>query len=248
MTYTKFHADWKDKPSKETPVTSQALEHIENGVAAAHVTADAAIPKSVVDAKGDLVVATGADALTRLPVGGDAQYLTADSGTATGLRWRALTGTINASVVDAKGDLIVASADDTVGRLAVGTNGQVLTADSGSTYGAVWASPTGMDVQVKSGALTVQDNVLPAGAVCVAAVAVTSVAVRLGTAPTGASVTVRVKRGASTLATVSVSAGTASATGVVSFSLAKGDVLTFDVTAVGSSVAGADLAVALLAD
>ncbi len=142
MTYTKFHADWKDKPSKETPVTSQALEHIENGVAAAHVTADAAIPKSVVDAKGDLVVASGADALTRLPVGGDAQYLTADSGTATGLRWRALTGTINASVVDAKGDLLVATANDTVARLAVGSNNQVLIADSAQTTGTKWGAVT----------------------------------------------------------------------------------------------------------
>ena len=75
MTYTSFTPTGKTSRPRETPVTSQALEHIENGgVAAAHVTADAAIPKSVVDAKGDLVVASGADALTRLPVGGDAQY------------------------------------------------------------------------------------------------------------------------------------------------------------------------------
>ena len=44
------------------------------------------------------------------------------------------------SLVDAKGDLIVASADNTVARLAVGTNGQILTADSTATNGIKWAS------------------------------------------------------------------------------------------------------------
>jgi hypothetical protein len=48
---------------------------------------------------------------------------------------------ITAGVVDAKGDLIVASADDAVARLGVGTNGQVLTAASSATYGVEWAAP-----------------------------------------------------------------------------------------------------------
>jgi hypothetical protein len=48
---------------------------------------------------------------------------------------------ITAGVVDAKGDLIVGSADDAVARLGVGTNGQVLTAASGATYGVQWSDP-----------------------------------------------------------------------------------------------------------
>ena len=39
------------------------------------------------------------------------------------------------SLVDAKGDLLVGSADNTVNRLAVGTNGYILTADSAETTG-----------------------------------------------------------------------------------------------------------------
>ena len=48
---------------------------------------------------------------------------------------------ITAGTVDAKGDLIVGSADDAVARLGVGSNGQVLTANSGATYGVEWSAP-----------------------------------------------------------------------------------------------------------
>jgi protein associated with RNAse G/E len=43
-------------------------------------------------------------------------------------------------VVDAKGDLIVASADDTAVRVAIGANDTVLTADSSTTSGVKWAA------------------------------------------------------------------------------------------------------------
>lgn len=52
-------------------------------------------------------------------------------------------GNIPATIVDAKGDLIAGTAADTVARLAVGTNGFVLTADSAETTGLKWAASSG---------------------------------------------------------------------------------------------------------
>jgi hypothetical protein len=51
------------------------------------------------------------------------------------------TNAIQNAIVDAKGDLIGATAADTPARLAVGTNGQVLTADSTTATGIKWATP-----------------------------------------------------------------------------------------------------------
>lgn len=44
------------------------------------------------------------------------------------------------SLLDAKGDLFVGSADNTAAKLTVGANNYVLTADSSATYGVKWAA------------------------------------------------------------------------------------------------------------
>jgi len=51
-----------------------------------------------------------------------------------------LDAKIAKSLVDAKGDILVASADNTVTRLGVGTNGYLLTANSSATNGVEWAA------------------------------------------------------------------------------------------------------------
>jgi hypothetical protein len=50
-----------------------------------------------------------------------------------------VANTIAPTVVDAKGDLIAGTAADTVGRLEVGSNNQILVADSSTSTGLKWA-------------------------------------------------------------------------------------------------------------
>jgi hypothetical protein len=54
-----------------------------------------------------------------------------------------VTGAVQSTLVDAKGDLLVGTAADTVTRLPVGTNNFVLTADSATTEGVKWAAASG---------------------------------------------------------------------------------------------------------
>jgi hypothetical protein len=62
----------------------------------------------------------------------------------TGAAWVSLDdpNAIQNSIVDAKGDIISATADNTPARLAVGTNGQTLVADSTASTGLKWATPS----------------------------------------------------------------------------------------------------------
>ena len=69
-------------------LTSDDLTFFNTGV----LTADAAIPKSTVTTKGDLIVATASGVVTRVGVGSNTQVLTADSTTASGVKWAASSG------------------------------------------------------------------------------------------------------------------------------------------------------------
>ena len=82
------------------------------------------------DAKGDLVVGTGADTFDKLSAGTNDHRLVAASGETTGLKYVADTQN---TVIDAAGDLVYGTAADTLGRLAIGTAGQVLKVNSGAT-------------------------------------------------------------------------------------------------------------------
>jgi hypothetical protein len=72
--------------------------------------------------------------------------VTKDFRVKAGLVVEGSTATVNGhdilteALVDAKGDLLVASGADTVTRLAAGTNGYILTANSGATNGIEWAA------------------------------------------------------------------------------------------------------------
>lgn len=67
-------------------------------------------PKSIVDAKGDLIAATANDTPTRLAVGANNTILMADSTAATGLKWAGTYTTFTPTVTAGSGTFILASA------------------------------------------------------------------------------------------------------------------------------------------
>lgn len=69
-----------------TSISAAKLNYIEAGILAA-------IPKDLVDAKGDILAATAADTVARLAVGSNGQVLTADSAQATGVKWATVATT-----------------------------------------------------------------------------------------------------------------------------------------------------------
>lgn len=86
------------------------------------------------------IAALGQDidtALVDLKGGTTGQVLAKASGTDLDFSWVAVDPL---TILDAKGDLISATAADTPARLAVGTNGYVLTADSSEATGLKWAA------------------------------------------------------------------------------------------------------------
>jgi hypothetical protein len=76
--------------------------------------------------------------LVDLKGGTTGQVLAKASGTDMDFSWVAIDPLV---ILDAKGDLITATAADTPARLAVGTNGQTLVADSTASTGLKWATP-----------------------------------------------------------------------------------------------------------
>jgi hypothetical protein len=94
---------------------------------------------TAIESLGDSIDAS----LLDLKGGTSGQVLSKNSNTDMDFTWVTSddANAIQNAIVDAKGDLITATAADTPARLAVGTNGQVLTADSTAGTGLKWATP-----------------------------------------------------------------------------------------------------------
>ena len=90
------------------------------------------------------IMPTSTDLVTDLPADFDVFGQAVDTQMLTNAN-----AAIAKTIVDAKGDIIAATAADTVSRLAVGTNGQVLTADSTAATGIKWAAAASGGAMIK---------------------------------------------------------------------------------------------------
>ena len=93
---------------------------------------------ALVTTKGDLVAASAANNLDRLPIGGTDDFVLKEkSSETTGMVW-ALDPLQDK--IAPKGDLLTGSAQDVATALTVGSNGQYLQADSAEATGMKWAT------------------------------------------------------------------------------------------------------------
>jgi len=115
---------------------------------------DTAIQPTILDAKGDLIVATAADTPARLAVGSNDTVLIADSSTATGLKW----GTVGASTATPTVSGTVFGKTTTTATSPVGIGYQALENSTGFNsvaigYRALRASTGGNNVAINNNAL-----------------------------------------------------------------------------------------------
>lgn len=96
--------------------------------------ASAAIAKSIVDAKGDIIAATAADTVARLAVGTNGQVLKANSATATGLEWGSAAASKTFTLLNSGGTALTGAATITVSSIG-GYDDYYVFIDDASTTG-----------------------------------------------------------------------------------------------------------------
>jgi hypothetical protein len=157
------------------------------------------------------------------------------------------TGYVLESLLDAAGDLYVASADNTVAKLTKGSTGQMLQAQASSL---AWIDYQRSQTWSKSGVLTTSTGAFrwynDTGRT------LTFVAARatVGTQPTGATIIVDVNVDGTTIMTgtkvvIAVSTNTIKQTTFSTTTFADGSYITVDVDQIGSTIAGSDLTVTI---
>jgi hypothetical protein len=110
-------------------LTSDDLTFFTAGVA----TADAAIPKSTVTTKGDIIAATSSATVTRVGAGTNGFILTADSTEAAGIKWAAASSQLPSQTGNA-GEYLKTDGTTATWEPAIATLNITFNAQTGTTY------------------------------------------------------------------------------------------------------------------
>lgn len=137
--------------SAGTSTVPARADHVHASPAAADV---GAIATTLVEAKGDLIAATGSDSPARLQVGSNGTLLVADSTQATGLKWAALSESQVPNLTSTKVTSVAVNSQNGSYTLVLGDASKVIlmTSESAQTVtiptDASVAFPTGTKIDI----------------------------------------------------------------------------------------------------
>jgi hypothetical protein len=226
---TDIDATYPDDPARPG-VKAHKRDH--DALAAQHNRWEDVDPDDLVDEDAlDTAIAT------RAPSEGIAQ--SAVAGLVAALAAKATPAQIDAAIAALSGTFVQTPDGDPV------TAGTIVTQDIDDYATAGWVAVT---VILKSGTAQVESNLVPPGMRVAVPTTITELHARAGTAPTGGALIVRVKGDGVTLASVTIADGATSGSLLAqSIAVAAGVILTFDITNIGATIAGADVALDLIA-
>ena len=105
---------------------------------------DLSVPKACYTALGALAAGTGVSTVGTLALGSNGQFLSVNTGAGTGLQWCTLSlACVPCSAFTASGQLLAGTGTSTFTALNVGSNNQILVADSACTGGLKWLTSQG---------------------------------------------------------------------------------------------------------
>ena len=130
--------------SDATGNTNSDIAASSTAVKDAYALADAAVPKACYTALGALAAGTGASTVGTLALGTNGQFLSVNSSCSTGVQWCTISlACIPCSAFTASGQLLAGTGTSTFTALNVGSNNQILVADSACTGGLKWLASQG---------------------------------------------------------------------------------------------------------